>query len=72
MKPGPQAKDVPEAEVLRLVAAKVTTLWGLQKALSELPPKVVQAKLRAMVARKVLHGCACGCSGGFSIRQPRT
>lgn len=41
--------------------------WEIYKAFPGVPEKVVQAKLRNMVARKKLNGCACGCRGDFLI-----
>jgi len=66
-----QAKNVPESRVLALVDDNVRVSWEIQRALSEFPPKVVLAKLRSMVKRGVLDGCACGCRGDFSRRERR-
>jgi hypothetical protein len=32
-----------------------------------IPPKVIQAKLRGMVKRGLIDGCACGCRGDFKV-----
>lgn len=32
-----------------------------------IPEKVVMAKLRKLEKRGLINGCACGCSGNFSI-----
>ena len=48
-------------------ATKWASLWAVQDTLSEFPPKVVQAKLRSAIKRKVIDGCACGCRGDFTI-----
>jgi hypothetical protein len=72
-----QAKDLPEDE---LVAAlrRVRQPWGtstfydLQDALPAYPPKVLLAKLAALVRRGVLDGCACGCRGDFQeVARPK-
>lgn len=39
--------------------------WSIEKRLPAYPGKVVLAKLRSMVKRGVLDGCACGCRGDF-------
>lgn len=31
------------------------------------PPKVALAKMRAMVRKKLVIGCACGCRGDFQL-----
>jgi len=77
----PKADDIPEAEVLAAIkadAARMTaerqtawmlpaTLWGVQAILAKWPPKVVLAKLRAMMRRGVIDGCGCRCRGDFKV-----
>jgi len=46
---------------------RTATLWDVQEALSQFPPKVVLAKLRSAVKRGLLKGCTCGCRGEFEI-----
>jgi hypothetical protein len=41
--------------------------WDIEEELWEYPPKVLLAKLRRLVARGLLDGCACGCRGDFEI-----
>lgn len=47
--------------------------WDIERALAaterypNVPEKVLLAKLRAMVKRKILDGCTCGCRGDFEI-----
>lgn len=68
-----QAKDLSDAEMLdavhecRLVHGydRSATIWEIQERLAHVPPKVVRAKLRSMVRRKVIEGCTCGCRGDF-------
>ena len=68
-----QAKDLSDAEMLdaihecRLVHGydRSATIWEMQAQLAHVPPKVVRAKLRSMVKRKVIEGCTCGCRGDF-------
>lgn len=44
-----------------------SSLWDVQDALPDVPPKVVLAKLRSMIKRKLLNGCTCGCRGDFEL-----
>lgn len=43
----------------------VASRWEIHKKLPQYPEKVLMAKLRRMVKRKRLAGCACGCRGDF-------
>jgi len=47
----------------------VEEVWAnrsyIDEELSDIPSKVVLAKLRSMVKRNIIHGCACGCRGDF-------
>ncbi len=80
-----QAKNIADSTVIALVESGMRSLGELQAALAAprhgedcwdctpaFPPKVVQAKLRAMVKRGVLSGCACGCRGDFQLAAPPT
>lgn len=64
-----QAKDISDPTILELVSKLHrnlgASLWDVQLAIPEFPPKVVQAKLRSLVKRGLLKGCACGCRGDF-------
>lgn len=64
-----QAKDVSDELVIALVRqlGPSVTRWTLGDALPAVPPKVLLAKLRALVRRGFLDGCACGCSGFFDV-----
>ena len=33
------------------------------------PPKVMQAKLKKLIKRGLLDGCACGCRGDFEVTE---
>lgn len=70
MAKGVQAKDVPEAEVLALMAARHpswTQSWDLQEAFPRFPPKVLLAKMRALKKRGLVDGCGCGCRGDWEL-----
>ncbi len=70
-----QAKDISDMVMLEALAKtrgrngvpRWSTLWETQAELPQFPPKVVQAKLRSMIKRRVLMGCACGCRGDFEL-----
>jgi len=69
-----QAKNIPDRDVLVLIERlRVAPIVGRVIRLDELearlafPPKVVLAKLRALIKRGLLYGCACGCAGGFRL-----
>lgn len=72
-----QAKNVSDTQVLDAMAAtrgrngvpRWSTLWDVQEGLASVPPKVVLAKLRSMIKRKVIGGCACGCRGDFEVLE---
>ena len=68
-----KASDITDERILEVMAETrlewgVSLLYDIQKALPEFPPKVVLAKLRQMVNKKRLDGCACGCRGDFAQR----
>ncbi len=78
----PQAKDVSDLDVLRVVRELMTEsyeqkpmidayLWTLRSDIQArfpgVPEKVVLAKLASLVRRKLIDGCACGCRGDFVL-----
>lgn len=70
-----QAKHIADTDALdavRRCGAAQPSGWAVlldvQAVLSAFPPKVVRAKLAALVRRGVLNGCACGCRGDFYIK----
>lgn len=70
-----QAKDITDETMLTALAAtrgrngvpQWSSLWDVQRHMSTIPGKVVLAKLRSMIRRKVIEGCACGCRGDFQL-----
>lgn len=70
-----QAKDVSDEVMLNALAItrgrhgveRWSSLWDVQEALPKIPPKVVLAKLKSMVKRKIIDGCTCGCRGDFEL-----
>lgn len=70
-----QAKHVTDAEVMTALEASrsssgSSTIWDVEKLLSTFPVKIVRAKLQALVRRKVIDGCTCGCRGDFRPYEP--
>ena len=63
-----QAKDLADAAVLALLDPdRETHRADIHAALPDVPPKVVLAKLRALIRRGLIDGCACGCGGEFTL-----
>ena len=67
-----QAKHIPDERILNLIDQftidRYTAMtWEIYAAWPHIPRKVILAKLDKMVRRKILDGCACGCSGQFRI-----
>ncbi len=73
-----KAADISDAIMIAKIQENAKTrgatacLWELQDMLPEYPPKVVQAKCKALVRRKVISGCACGCRGDFSPMETKS
>ena len=72
----PKASDIPDATVLAVIDANAPRWTMVHEVFNaivadrpEMPFKVVQAKIRQMIANKRLGGCGCGCRGDFS--RPR-
>lgn len=69
-----QAKDISDDVVLDAIKTRGrngvaiwSTRWDIQDELAQFPKKVVIAKLRSMIKRKLIDGCVCGCRGDFEI-----
>ena len=43
--------------------------WDIADHMADVPPKVVMAKLRSLIKRGLLDGCACGCRGDFKLTE---
>ncbi len=41
--------------------------WQLEAVWERIPPKVILAKAKKLMRRKLLDGCACGCRGDFHL-----
>jgi hypothetical protein len=71
---GPQsAKQIPDLEILRVVSEvkQPGTSWCMFSMVCAAFPlfceKVVRAKLHALIRRKLIVGCVCGCRGDFEV-----
>lgn len=75
-----QAKDIPDLDVLIAVyRASLDGKWGwegrvrwaflsdMEEAFPNYSPKLVRAKMKAMIRKGLLRGCACGCRGDFQF-----
>lgn len=73
-----QAKDIPDATILRIVrefnegraspnGRRWCLTYDLEERLPDIPPKVILAKCRGLIKRGLLSGCPCGCRGDFYI-----
>lgn len=75
-----QAKDIPEQPILDFlaqpeIANRLGATWfegfdnSVQNAMPEgTPAKVALAKMRSLVKRGLVAGCACGCRGDFQLK----
>lgn len=43
------------------------SLFDICKQWDSIPPKVILAKLKKLVDRNYIDGCACGCRGDFTV-----
>lgn len=72
-----QAKDIADEVMIDAIqktrgrnnVAIWSTIWDIQGELPQFPKKVVIAKLRSMVKRKLINGCVCGCRGDFEVLE---
>ncbi len=77
-----QCKDIPEEPILLFLAAlgprPATWFWSedyrpdnsVLRAMPEgTPAKLGLAKMRKLIKRKLVAGCACGCRGDFRIPE---
>jgi hypothetical protein len=59
-------REVEMSKIPRAMFTDICNLW------STVPPKVIQTKLKKLVERGLIDGCACGCRGEFTvIEQPK-
>jgi hypothetical protein len=72
-----QCKDISDARVLELIRLHEERFpdgiglnrWELQRAL-DVTEKLLLAKMRILLRRDLVLGCACGCRGDFRPGKP--
>ncbi len=68
-----KASDIRDQDMLAAVAHEMTGIGASAYKISlrfpEFPEKVVRAKLHALLRRKLIHGCCCGCRGDFTLTE---
>lgn len=71
-----QCKDIPTLPILQLMASEPdhwwywfnTGEWSITRAMPDnLPPKLVQAKMRNLIIKGYVDGCPCGCRGDYEL-----
>ncbi len=64
-----QAKDLDDRVILAFLSGRESWafMWDMEKLFPGAPAKVVLAKMRGLVKRKLVDGCTCGCRGDFEI-----
>ena len=73
------AKEIPDKGILDILAQpshggvpRWHSWWDIaQHWYPDVPPKVVLAKLRGMLRRRLIDGCGCGCRGDFRLPEVR-
>lgn len=62
-----QCKDINEALIIRLITMDRLTHTSRIQEHTQIPNKLLLAKLRKMIQKKLITGCACGCRGDFEV-----
>ena len=68
-----KAADIPDHTILDAIAHDPrergigTPISAVLARFPDFPPKVVRAKLHALLRRKLIAGCVCGCRGDFTL-----
>lgn len=67
-----QAKHLDDATILEFVRTvnddgRWALIWDFEDILPDVPHKVIRAKCKSLIRRKLLQGCTCGCRGDFFI-----
>lgn len=73
-----QCKDIPDEPILKFLAARkgewATWFTWMENSVSQAmpegtPEKLILAKMRTLIRRGLVEGCACGCRGDFVITE---
>jgi hypothetical protein len=66
-----KAADIPDIKMLEAVKheglGNGANMSDVERRFPDFPPKVVRAKLHALLRRKAITGCCCGCRGDFNL-----
>lgn len=70
----PKAADISDAAMLRAIHEQClkhdmwALVWNLAREdFPDLPEKVVLAKVRQLIKRRLVNGCGCGCRGDLEL-----
>lgn len=74
MRARPKASDILDIVFIDAVreASSKTGIWANRwdvAAILDMPEKVVLAKAKRLIKRKVIQGCWCGCRGDFVVLE---
>lgn len=68
-----KASDIKDHQMLQAVRRHATnigaSIWNIQADFPDFPHKVVRAKLHALLRRRLIVGCCCGCRGDFGLTE---
>lgn len=64
-----QAKDITDEVMLAVLDEKWQSTGEVWKHFPFYPEKVVHAKLKQLLKRKLIDGCPCGCRGDWHIPE---
>lgn len=77
-----QAKHLPDLSMLTTIAAISAAkkdesyskdvapwvmIWELERVMPHVPEKVIRAKMKSLLRRKLIEGCSCGCRGDYYL-----
>ena len=68
-----KAADLDDRRVLEAIREDKTPIGAqfrkIQRQFPEVPAKILRAKLHALIRRRLIDGCVCGCRGDYRLRQ---
>jgi hypothetical protein len=73
-----QCKDIPDKPILEFLKSLegqwANWCWENEKNVAlampkGVPPKLVLAKMRMLIRRRLVDGCGCGCRGDFVLTE---
>jgi len=57
----------PDLEPQTISGPRWCLTFDLEERMPDVPPKVILAKCRSLIKRRLMHGCDCGCRGDFYL-----